>query len=594
MSSTTKIINVLKDDSFAEILNLFKTTPSAEVIFVLPKRSKAFQKEEHFAVLREAAEDVNKTVSFLSSNAEANVMAQEHGFEVLLARAPAKSSAGKAKSKVPTRAPINVVNQIESFYKQPQTEPEPDEAEDEPAEEVEPEVVPVATRRMSEVIHAKPSEHHSVKVSAVKEKSYPVQVHHEPVPAMEMDDDPIEEVWATEQAEPDLQPRVASAPRQKLKMPSKRRMAYTFGGAAVLLAGIFIYMNTGSAQVTINPAVTPLNFNLDAVASETVASVDKTGMKIPGQTFSVNKSVSQTFTATGSKDVAQKSRGTITLYNKTSSAQPLIATTRFESSDGHIFHSLTSVTVPAAKNSSTPGTVDVNVIADKIGPDFNVPAGNFTIPAFKEKGDTVKYQNITGVSTSPMHGGTSGQATVVTQADWDKAKAALTDELKQAINDEAKAETEGLKVLSDSSIAIDPPQSTAQVDDAADTFTMTLSGTLKTAGFKETDLQQLISAYTDGKYHLDIVPDKLTVNYSNVNFDSASNALHMTVGVTGPGYAKIDQTKILSDLLGKKQSQIETYLKAVPNITSANVLLSPVWVRSVPKNSDKVHITVTH
>ena len=192
-----------------------------------------------------------------------------------------------------------------------------------------------------------------------------------------------------------------------------------------------------------------------------------------------------------------------------------------------------------------------------------------------------------------MHGGTSGKAIVVTADDFSKAKDLLTVQLKQAISDETKAQTTGLKVLNDADVTIDAPISTAVVDDAADTFTMTLNGTLKTAGFKETDLQGLIAGYVNNKYNLDIVAEKLTVTYSNVKFDTAGNTLHMTVAVAGPGYTKVDEQKILADLLGKKQVQIESYLKSLPGITSANVLLSPVWVRSVPKNSEKVHLTVT-
>ena len=44
--ASTKIINVLKDDSFDEIIDLFKATPAEEVIFVLPKSAKAFNKPD--------------------------------------------------------------------------------------------------------------------------------------------------------------------------------------------------------------------------------------------------------------------------------------------------------------------------------------------------------------------------------------------------------------------------------------------------------------------------------------------------------------------------------------------------------------------
>src|SRR3989344_3618266 len=438
-------------------------------------------------------------------------------------------------------------------------------------------------------------EQYNIKVSAVKEKGFSVPVNRQYETA-ENDDEGIEQVWS-ETAKPvaEWKSKVGklSIRRWGAVMPRKRRLIYTFGGGGVVLAGALIYLTTGSAQVLIKPAVTDLNFKITATASESVASVDTAGLKLSGQTFVIQKSVSQTFNATGSKDVAQKARGSITLYNKTSAAQPLIATTRFQSSDGHIFRSLLTVTVPAAKNTSTPGTTEVQVIADKIGSDYNVPAGDFTIPAFKEQGNTAKYQNITGASKSAMRGGTSGKATVVTADDFEKAKDLLTVQLRQLINDETKVQTAGLKIINEADISIAPPESTALPDDAADTFTMSLDGTLKTAGFKEEDLKQLISGHVANKYNLDVVAEKLTVNYSDISFDPVSNILRMTVTVSGPGFAKVDEKKILSDLLGKKQAQIESYLKSVPNITSANVLLSPVWVRSVPKNSEKVHITVS-
>lgn len=57
---STKIINVLRDDSFEEILELFKNSPAKEIIFVLPKKNKALSNEEQFEVLNEEAEKKRK------------------------------------------------------------------------------------------------------------------------------------------------------------------------------------------------------------------------------------------------------------------------------------------------------------------------------------------------------------------------------------------------------------------------------------------------------------------------------------------------------------------------------------------------------
>ena len=82
--STTKIINVLKDDKFEEILEIFKSTPAQEVIFVLPKSSKVFSKEEDFQIIEEEAEEHEKSVSILCSNVKINELARKHNFDILL------------------------------------------------------------------------------------------------------------------------------------------------------------------------------------------------------------------------------------------------------------------------------------------------------------------------------------------------------------------------------------------------------------------------------------------------------------------------------------------------------------------------------
>src|SRR3989344_1878043 len=84
--ASTKIINVLKDDKFEEILDLFKNTQAEEVIFVLPKTSRAFKKEEHFITLSGEAEKNNKKISLLCSNPDINTLAKKYKFDVLLAK----------------------------------------------------------------------------------------------------------------------------------------------------------------------------------------------------------------------------------------------------------------------------------------------------------------------------------------------------------------------------------------------------------------------------------------------------------------------------------------------------------------------------
>ena len=84
--ASTKIINVLKDDKFEEIFDLFRNTSAKEVIFVLPKTSRAFKNEEHFVILENEANKSGKKISLLCSNPETNNFAKKYNFDVLLAK----------------------------------------------------------------------------------------------------------------------------------------------------------------------------------------------------------------------------------------------------------------------------------------------------------------------------------------------------------------------------------------------------------------------------------------------------------------------------------------------------------------------------
>lgn len=630
--SSTKIINVLKDDSFSEIIDLFKATPADEVIFVLPKRSKAFQKEDHFLSLREEAKSLGKTVSFLCSNPELNELAKKYRFDVLLARSPVPRK--KSNS-------VNVVNEIEEFYAEPAiageeaesistTKPkaEADEEdldfEDSEVEEFVP-VVAKSTPRFEDIVVPDTEDQYDVKVSGKKERAMPIEVNisdfeYETTEHRAVDD--IKSVWASQsiptrsnsgqsgswiqwiresynsRPKKDKRPTISLASRsRRSNQPAHKVGLIVLTCASIIVLGTVVFFSTGKAQVTIKPVSTPLSLSLTVSASDNNSSVDLARMSIPGQVFNVQKTVSQSFPATGHVDVAQKARGTMTVYNELTADQPLIATTRFESADHHIYHTLTSVIVPAGKTVSgklVPGSINVQVIADKAGQDYNVAVGLFSIPAFKEKGDTTKYQKVYGQSTTEMRGGTSGKAVVATDSDLASAKKALSTLVTTSIQEELKSQINNLKVINDSQPIVGEVTSNGTIDTTNNTFTANLSGSLKTVGFKKEDLDELVSQYIDKRNNMTILADKTTLTYDNIRWDDSKSALSFTVKIDGTGYEKVDRQKIITGLLGKNDKQIKAYLGGISGISSANVSLSPFWVRSIPKDQDKVHVEISY
>ncbi|MBI2064134.1 MAG: hypothetical protein HYT66_00235 [Candidatus Yanofskybacteria bacterium] len=684
----TKIINVLKDDKFEELLDIVKETDASEVVFVLPKQARAFKSEGHFVVLADEAKDSDKSISFLCSNPEVNELAKKYKFDVLSTKTERPralpAQAGEIASRVERQSlmgqggemllnaqaisalgrPVAVkTNDIDDDMDEEDeemtheeskeaVEETPAEEETEYKEEEEPEVIedkppygtgldesgntiydeeedgigevivasaktrlregPVRSRvsvGMSDVV--KPSAGKNIKVTQKDKRPVKIETR------IEKDD--IQSVWGpparagqgtTDNIWADIdKPR---APRQ----PSFKKRVFNFNSknfpkkglialsaSSLLILVIVIFITVGSARIEIRPQSQELSTQLKVTMSPNFSSIDNSFNRIPGQLFTISKSASDEFSATAEKDAIQKSRGTITIYNEYStSPQPLVATTRFEYIHGgkesrFVFRTLQSVTVPGMKVENgvvTPGKINVEVIADKAGQDYNISAGDFGIVAWREKGDTARYDKIYGKSSESMHGGIFGKAKVVSEFDYNNAKDQLIEKVNNDINELLSTQSAGLELLTGIQPKTDSIESTAEIDDAAEKFTITVNGSIMTIGFKKEDLLSLISNYIDRTSGLMLIPEKLELSYKDAVINPTDNTLEVIVVLGGQGYAKIDQADITANLMGKNEAQIKDYLGSIQNIDSAKVTLSPFWVKKIPRNNKKIDILLTY
>ena len=377
-----------------------------------------------------------------------------------------------------------------------------------------------------------------------------------------------------------------------------RKSLISLGVISVVLLGIIIYISMGNAKIDIMPKKQSLDIQLRVSASDKFSFVDAGLNKIPGQLFNVEKNAIQTFPTTGEKEVAQKARGKITVFNEYGTTpQILIATTRFQTPDGLIFRTLKGITVPGTKVENgkiIPGSISVEVIADKPGQSYNIQAGKFSIPAFNERSDAGRYEKIYGKSDETMKGGAIGKAKVVTDVDFNTAKQILSDQVTKDVQDSLKTQTAGLKVINTSAIKLKESESTAKIDEAADSFMMAVSSAIKTVGFKEDDLKGLIKQFVDKTQNLTAIPEKLIINYDNIAFDETSNTLTFTVNIKGNGYAKVNADEIKTDLAGKNEQGIKDYFKTAVGVESAKVVLSPFWVKRIPQDKERTKLQINY
>jgi len=611
-----KIINILKDDSFQDILEIFRNADAKEVIFVLPKNGKVFRTEDHFAAFASEGAGAGKTISILCNTPQVASWARKYKFNIMSSGKPvrpakqtkaAKPAAVLASQPPPADQDIReesedafqddvVTTSDETMGQQGQDEVA-DEADPLHGMHIEDEGGPVDIDQDKDGLTDEPTDED---LTVAELTAAPRRGR---TSSAKTDLDYIDAMWrqkAGKQSAPIRRQAASAVVGLRRFLPRRISMAVAVSilVASMFVLGTIVYATTGSATVAITPNSQHVDTQLSIQTSDAFSSVDANFNKIPGQLFQITKTATQEASATGQRDVASKARGQITVSNAfSSSPQILIATTRFESSGGLIFRTLQTVTIPGStvKNGQTvPGTVTVQVIADKPGEQYNIQADKFTIPAFKERGDTDRYTKIYGQSSEAFSGGANGPSSVVTQADYDTARDAAIAAVIRQIKDAFSQQASGMMILDTVTPSVTKIESTAQPDDAAATFTVTVTATLKTIAFRQSDLFALISQAILKRDRLVVLPEKLDLKYSDEAFKPDIGVLAFTVGLTGTGYAPLDERGIINDIKGMDGTRIHDYFAQKDGVQAATVSLSPFWVRAVPTDSNRIHLQIRY
>ena len=147
---------------------------------------------------------------------------------------------------------------------------------------------------------------------------------------------------------------------------------------------------------------------------------DKTAF-IAGEILTTESSLSQEFPCTGVGSKDEKAKGVIRVYNNYSQvAQVFVARTRFLSHEGKQFKTQEKITIPGM------GWVDVEVIADQPGKEYNIGPSTFSVPGLA---GTAGYTSFYGKSSASMTGGRETEAVIVSAQDLEKAEEALTQNI---------------------------------------------------------------------------------------------------------------------------------------------------------------------
>lgn len=367
-----------------------------------------------------------------------------------------------------------------------------------------------------------------------------------------------------------------------------------------VLLGVVAYLFVPSANVVVylKGENKNISVNINSLSNETKGNTENN--EVASRIIEKEEEITLSNQSTGlSESSGQKARGKLVIYNEYSnSVQALVATTRFETEDGKIFRIIKSVSIPGMSSvggETKPGAIEVEVVADEPGEEYNIGTSKFNIPGFK---GSPKYGKIYAKSTENMSGGNlSGDGPrVVNQSDIDKAKSETEKAVKEKIINSIKEELAEGEFLSDDAINFEILESVAYATagDAKEKFDYYVKAKLKTFVFQEKDVRNIVERiYNEKKTETDeYVVKNIELKYDNFKVDFDNKSLEFRVSAIVSMKPSFNEDEFKKRILGKNEDQIKIILENYPYIRNFEVDIWPLISSQISSYDSRVSLEV--
>jgi hypothetical protein len=547
MTKDTKdTIYIDVDDEITTVIDKLQSSPKKIVALVLPKRAAVFQSVVNMKLLNRTAEQANKHVVLITSEAALLPLAGVAGLRV--------ASTLQSKPAIP-----DLPQMADSL-------PGDDHDED---------------------IPDKPLN----KATAVG------------VLAGLTDDEAIEVDNSTTKEDSAVKTdKKAKKRSKKIKIPNfeKSRTKVMVGILAlVALIGLWFvgFVVMPKATIVLKTDTANVDVELNFVADTQTTSLDAENAILPAQSKEFRKTDAEKVPATGEKDLGEKASGSVTLkLTNCSSSQVSIPAGTPVTAGNLSFSTSESATLQSieiggdCRNDDFPNisSKPVAVTAINAGEKFNLSANQ----TFSVGG----YSAVSGTNADAMSGGTSKIVKVITKEDIDKAKETIAKragtEAPQDLRDDLQKA--GYMPLSETLSAGEPTVTTSKNagDEAAD-VTVTSTTVFTMLGVKEDDLKQLVEAEANKRIDPEkqIIQDNgLAAASITVKQKSSGGRTMLSLATKVIAGPDIDEESIKQEVAGKKRGEVQSMLGQRPGIRSVEVSYSPFWVQSTPSNTSKITI----
>jgi len=377
---------------------------------------------------------------------------------------------------------------------------------------------------------------------------------------------------------------------------------FIFGivGGLVLLWGIgnVAAQQIKQAVVTIELNTKSVNKNVMLILDPRAIENDPSKLLLKAAAITKDVQGTKTAQATGSKIIGDKSKGSITLYNRTNSPKKFAAGTVINS-DKLKFTLDIETTIASASSGADPTIINVGttpgaVTAAAIGAESNLAKEiDLTIDTFSK--DSYFARTVTALT-----GGTSREILAVSVEDQAKLKNSLLQELTAQAAAEFKAESiDGKYISPTNQVKILKSTFNADVGKEIDSFSLTLQIQANGLLYLSSDLKPLVTLLLSGDIPsgYQLKTEDIQLLSDPISSSTASAQLSLQTNISSIALPVLDLDQIKQSIAGKSQAEAEQLLKQNAGVKTVQIRQEPLilhfFSHALPKKIERININLS-
>jgi len=308
---------------------------------------------------------------------------------------------------------------------------------------------------------------------------------------------------------------------------------------AIILIAVFYILFTyflSSVDVLVVPVTQDYEKEFEIQLTTDKSKTDFDTNIFFAEILETNLNKTETFEATGEKDIGDKAQGQAIFYNHTGRSQPITPNIDLINDAGIIFVIKENTTIPGAKvddeGNVVPGEITVLIEAKEAGAKGNIESGRINISVLLID----KQEKIFGDILEPTTGGNSKIVKVVSQEDIDNAKDNLTKQLGPDLKEKIEKNANENFIVSEKLIIYDDSEisTQAEVDSEVKKFEISLNLKAKAMVFDNKSLrlflknkilqdlpkEQTISETEFGNLEINVQDINMDLGLANLKIDT--------------------------------------------------------------------------